>query len=269
MTLLVRDEEDILRSNIDFHLAQGVDFIVATDNKSEDSTTAILKDYEQKGLLHYIYEGTDDYMQTEWVTRMAKLAHDEYQADWVINNDADEFWWPAEGDLRSTFEAVPQDVNILSAGRYNFVPVENEDDPFYDTMIYREKVSLNTKGRPLPPKVAHRGYADIVVGQGNHGVWGFDAPKTAVGLIEIAHYPVRSYAQLTNKIIKGGQAYERNKKLGKGTGDTWRALYKQYQRNGLVRWYKKQQYNQRQIEKGLKKGKLLRDNSLSEYLRSH
>ncbi|MDG1462240.1 MAG: glycosyltransferase family 2 protein, partial [Gammaproteobacteria bacterium] len=89
MTLLVRDEEDILRANIEFHRAMGVDFFIATDNKSVDSTAEILKDYERQGLLHYIYEGTDDYNQTEWVTKMARLAESDFDATWVINNDAD------------------------------------------------------------------------------------------------------------------------------------------------------------------------------------
>ena len=32
MTLLVRDEQDIIRENINFHLAQGVDFIIDVVN---------------------------------------------------------------------------------------------------------------------------------------------------------------------------------------------------------------------------------------------
>ena len=38
MTLLVRDEQDIVRENLDFHLAQGVDQVIVTDNGSEDAT---------------------------------------------------------------------------------------------------------------------------------------------------------------------------------------------------------------------------------------
>ena len=34
MTLLVRDEEDVLESNLHFHLATGVDHFVVTDHKS-------------------------------------------------------------------------------------------------------------------------------------------------------------------------------------------------------------------------------------------
>ena len=74
MTLLVRDEEDVLRANLEFHREQGVDFFIVTDNKSEDSTPDIVKEYEARGLAKYIFEGDDDYNQWAWVTRMARLA---------------------------------------------------------------------------------------------------------------------------------------------------------------------------------------------------
>lgn len=49
MTLLVRDEQDIIRENIEFHLSQGVSFFIVTDNLSADGTAAILKEYEEMG----------------------------------------------------------------------------------------------------------------------------------------------------------------------------------------------------------------------------
>ena len=36
MTLLVRDEEDIVEDHLVYHLNQGVDFVIATDNNSVD-----------------------------------------------------------------------------------------------------------------------------------------------------------------------------------------------------------------------------------------
>src|ERR687888_2594814 len=112
MTLLVRDEEDIVRENLDYHLAQGVDRVIVTDNGSEDSTVEILREYEAQGVVRLLIERSDDYSQGRWVTRMARLAADE-GADWVINSDADEFWWPRSGTLKSTFEGLGEEGGIL------------------------------------------------------------------------------------------------------------------------------------------------------------
>src|SRR3954453_12487381 len=101
MTLLVRDEEDIVADNLDFHLAQGVDEVIVTDNGSEDATLEILRPYEERGVAKDINEPSDDYSQGRWVPRMARMAATELGADWVINNDADEFWWPRNGTLKS------------------------------------------------------------------------------------------------------------------------------------------------------------------------
>ena len=85
MTLLVRDEEDIIEKNIRFHLNHGVDFIIATDNGSVDGTRDILKKYESKGVLHLIDEEIQDFSQAEWVNRMGKLAYEKYHADTLLS----------------------------------------------------------------------------------------------------------------------------------------------------------------------------------------
>ena len=266
MTLLVRDEQDIIRENIEFHLAQGVDFFIATDNGSVDATTVILKEYEAKGLLHYIHEGSDDYNQHAWVTRMARLAYTEYGADWIINNDADEFWWPLQGDLKEVFENLPHGTNIVKAYRHNFVVVEDSDEPFWSRMLYREKESLNPLGRPLPPKVAHSGSATVKVSQGNHSVDDIGALHMVEGLIEILHFPVRGYRQIENKIALGGAAYGRNRELPKSAGWTWRELYKEYQTQGSLKLYFSDQYhNIRRLEQRINAGEIIKDTKLQEY----
>src|SRR3954466_6004641 len=97
MTLLVRDEQDIVADNLDFHLAQGVDEVIVTDNGSEDATLEILRPYEERGAVRAISEPSDDSSQGRWVTRMARMEAADLGADWVINNDAHEFWWPRGG----------------------------------------------------------------------------------------------------------------------------------------------------------------------------
>src|SRR5690349_19460556 len=100
MTLLVRDEADIIPDNIEYHLGTGVAFIVALDNHALDGTADILKEFERIGKLHYLYEASDEYLQDVWVTDLARRAYTEHQADWVINSDADEFFIPQSGTLK-------------------------------------------------------------------------------------------------------------------------------------------------------------------------
>jgi len=163
MTLLLRNEEDILASTIDYHLNQGVDYIIATDNLSDDGTPDILESYRQMGVLQVIQESEDNYAQHKWVTRMARLACTEYQADWVINNDADEFWWPEQGDtIKGILAAQDESVLAVTAPRTNFVPLEaGNPAQVLERMIYRESDSRNALGEPLQSKVCHRAHPDI------------------------------------------------------------------------------------------------------------
>ena len=49
MTLLVKNEEDILEENLLFHKYMGIDGFIITDNGSSDRTGDIIKKYVLKG----------------------------------------------------------------------------------------------------------------------------------------------------------------------------------------------------------------------------
>jgi len=269
MTLLVRDEADIVASNIDFHLDQGVDFIIATDNLSVDRTTEILRAYERRGVLHYIHQPADDYAQDRWVTAMARLACTEFEANWVINNDADEFWYPEHGNLKSVLAAVSSSCDALSIQRVNFLPRTATDEAFFaDTMIVRQLRSLNLFGEALPGKVCHRAFADIEVNRGNHGVRRDGrALVTSPAAVTILHFPMRSYLQFANKISKGGAAYERSTDASATSGSAWRKLYELYRSGELEGWWLKQVFDDSMINEGLRTGSLVRDDRLHRFFR--
>jgi hypothetical protein len=267
MTLLVRDEADILRENIEFHLAHGVDELIIMDNLSVDGTRDIAREYERAGVAHVCSQPSDDYAQGRWVTDMARRAAAELAADWVINSDADEFWWPATGSLKDVLAATQPSTIAVSAERTNFVPRPQTSEPFWRRMDVRCAVSVNLLGQPIQPKVAHRAREDVVVAYGNHAVSVAGAPITAVpGPVTIFHFPLRSRDQFTDKIVNGGAAYARNSEVDQEIGGVWRHMYERYRRGGLNSVYDAECRSETQLVRGLASGELVRDTRLVEAL---
>ena len=210
MTLLVRDEEDIVAANLSYHLSRGVDHIIVTNNRSVDDTREILQEFERAGQITLIDEDEDDFSQFRWVTRMARLAQ-KMGADWVINNDADEMWWPVEGDLKSVLAAVPPPYGCVTVERMNALPLRSLSGHPFEAMRFRDVQSVNALGQRLPPKVAHRAVVDVCVQQGNHCAFSPSlGPPVSTSRILISHFPYRSYLQYERKIASGGAAYLRN-----------------------------------------------------------
>ena len=272
MTLLVRDEEDIVESNFEFHLQQGVDFFVVTDNLSVDSTPGIIQKYVRAGVALYLHEAADDFSQHRWVTRMARIAARDHGADWIINSDADEFWLGASGSgtIKDALGLVPLDAPAIFAHRSNFIPLawERSTNPIQQ-MIFRERDSQALFGGPLPPKVAHRAFTDIAIEQGNHGLMrGGTRLQPIEGPLQIFHYPLRFYKQFENKIAKGGAAYARNRELRDETGYSWRELYKLWQRGELPLYFGERVLSSEELQAQIQDGKLVVDQTAADMLRS-
>lgn len=267
LTLLVRNEEDIIRENILYHFSMGVDEIIVTDNNSEDNTLEILREFEKKGNLKIIIEKEDDYSQWKWVTRMARMAIEDLKADWVIHSDADEFWWPEKGNLKGVLTDIPSEFPVVSVPRFDFIPRPESDGPMFERMVYKDLMPVNHIGKPLPPKVCHRAIPGVVVGQGNHkltepaGLPVFRSPD-----LEILHFPMRSYEQFRKKIAFGGAAYERNTNLSKNVAMGWRILYEEYKKGLLPDYYNSKVLTNMLLEEDIKRGRYVKDVKLKEYL---
>ena len=266
MTLLVRDEEDIVEDHIVYHLNQGVDFVIATDNNSVDGTREVLDRFHRLGCLEVIDEPDDTYDQWRWVTRMARRAAISHGADWVINSDADEFWWPKTGNLRSVLEAVPPRLGILTAPRVNLVPSPETEGPWFGRMTLRETSSRNSLGAMLPPKVCHRADPGVVVEQGNHELRE-STLIAAPGLhpIVIFHVPLRSWPQLENKVAKGGAAYARNRELPVSVGDVWRKLDDLRAQGRLRDWYDARVPDAEARRRGIDEGRFIIERRLVHF----
>lgn len=265
MTLLVRDAENLLRENLEFHIQQGVNFFIITDNLSVDGTSRIIEEYVAAGLAERIWEPEDTFSQRRWVTRMARRAATAYGADWVINSDDDEFWSAGSGSLDDVLGSLRRECSAVEVVRRNHPPIAAAvSEHFLSSMVYREHRSLNALGKPLPPKIIHRALADIEVDQGNHSVHhsGVTLAAEPINAIAISHFPIRDFPSFERKIMHGGAAYERNAELGPEVGETWRWLYALWRQGGLKAWYERQLLKPDQIKEGLAGHTLTRDDSV-------
>lgn len=219
MTLMVRDEADIIAAMIEHHLSQGVDLIIATDNGSVDGTREILADYARAGRVELHDYLTQDKNQTAVVSGMASRAATVHGADWVINADADEFFVTRDPalNLRSALTMISPALGSFS------VPVRNltgtparrgsglrrlvwQDHRDEETLMERYALHAHPS-----PDVIHIGRADVVVQQGNHGV---NIPSQGqpsdAHAIEVLHLPWRSFEQYASKIENTGRSYDAN-----------------------------------------------------------
>jgi hypothetical protein len=268
MTLLVRNEADMIEANLDYHLAQCVDHVIVTDHGSTDETAELLRPYARTGAVTVLHEEGVEHHQSVRVTRMARLALTRHGADWVIHTDADEFWWPLSGSLRDVFGSIPSEYGQIEVRRHDFLPRPDGREPFYARLVYRRPESLNPSGGPLEPKVAHRPHPEVVVAPGNHWITGAELRPVPTGeLLEIFHFPMRSYDQFERKVIQIGIGYET---LGYRSPDVGRDQLKllQVQReDGLRDYYDNARLDDTALEPGLADGSIVLDRRLEIFMR--
>jgi len=264
LTLLARDEVDIVEASLLYHLERGVDFVVATSNNSRDGTLEVLRRFEREGHLHLIEEPSEDFAQDRWVTRMARLAATDFGADWVMHADADEFWWPGAGTLKEVFTAIPEKYGLLYVPTNVFVPRPDEAGSFADRMVVREVESRMRSGKPHPPKVAHRARPNVRVAFGNHGATGEGlVPVPGWEPIEILHFPMRSYQQFEDKVRAKGHAVKNNP--AKPSRTIARHL-DSYEAGTLRTDYAAMVYAEEGVRKGIAEGRLVVDRRLQRFL---
>jgi hypothetical protein len=278
MVYKVRDEADIIEDNLRFHLAQGVDFFVIVDTGSVDGTIEILERYERAGLvrLERTIGGIYDMKSggEESVTRMAA----EMGADWIVHNDADEFWWPADGNLKQAFESVPEGFGMVLAPRTEFV-MRPGDGPFAQRMTVRE-----TRFR-RPAKSAHRPSERISL-RGPHPVeiWAGEPYRGLVGKpvlrtepehreedplelviaptfpVGVLHFPFRTFEQYRRRveIARDNGQLERN--------EEGRAVRKALEDGRLEEVYERLVLDDDSVAKGIEEGWLIEQTSFRDYL---
>jgi hypothetical protein len=113
---------DALEAHVDFHLGAGVDVVFIAPFHAD-----VPERLARRGDVHVVEGETDE---------PARVAA-EAGADWVIESDANEFWWPRGGTLKELLELVAPTYGSVQALPRQFVDVSQENEPFSERMIHR------------------------------------------------------------------------------------------------------------------------------------
>ena len=130
MNIEVGNEAELIEQNIQYHLALGVDAFVITDMFSRDETPKILKKYEgdSRFLIRYAEQSevlTDAGICTSHIgSWMVDAAKNHFHADWIIRLDADEFLYPATGNIKSVL--VDKIADVIEVERRNIIFSANQ-----------------------------------------------------------------------------------------------------------------------------------------------
>jgi Glycosyl transferase family 2 len=266
MTVVLRDELDLVDDHLAFHLNAGVDFVIATDHRSVDGTTDILETYARDGVLRLIREEGDLIRQDVWQTRMSRLAATEHGAEWILCSDADEFWWPRVGSLSDALGAVPPGYQLVRAHSHSFLPRQGPGS-FAERMTIRlaPTAPINDPATPYRPvaKVAFRADPRIRVGWGNHHLSGVALrPLHGWCPIDILHFPVRSAEQIARKYWNKATAWTRNPR---GDLARARAVLDSGESDAI---YERLAIDDATVARGLAAGVLVEDMRLRDALRT-
>lgn len=173
------------------------------------------------------------------------------------------------GDLRDVFSSVPPQFGQIEVKRRNFRPKADGEGPFYSRLVHREASSLNLSGVELEVKVAHRAVPGVVVAPGNHSISGAQLPTIPAGeVLEIFHFPMRSYEQFEHKVVQIGHGYEQLPDRSPTSGIDQLALL-ELQREGKLRnYYDGLVLDEASLKRGLQMGNIVVDRRLDDFMRS-
>lgn len=232
----VRNEADIIRPHVLYHLSAGIDRMLVVDNGSDDGTEGILQELSHEDPRLVWIRDPGPYRQAELLTELAREA-ERRGADWVVPLDADEFCYCPVGDLKTVLDRTV-DGGLHAPGR-QFIQRRCQDKHADTSLRHMEYAAPEASRNPekgleeliesgeiaymemqRPRKWIFRPTATTEVGKGSHTVDYIRGPKARTEEIVYLHAPLRSRSALEAKAEVG----IRSEAAGRKPGQSWHLL---------------------------------------------
>ena len=230
---MVRNEADIVRVNVLYHLSIGFDRLLIFDDGSEDGTDLVLKDLARDPRVQWTSGTNQVFQQGEVFTELAREAHQD-GADWIVPVDADDFWRARRGDLKKVLSET--NAGALHVQTVDFIQRREQLASSPESLLHMTRRVENPVGRSEARELLNAGKtsyvamervrrwifrpsADISLVRGAHKVEGIEGPKHKTDEIFCMHAPLRSRAILEAKAISASR--RGNEKSTSGLGPGW------------------------------------------------
>jgi hypothetical protein len=229
----VKDEEDIIESNLYYYKYLGIKNFYIIDHNSTDNTLNLIENFKKNNPNLYVYLEVDKDIASWQYLRMNKLANIAYKdgCNWILPIDADEFLFEEynfDFNIESWLKEVSKiDGDYLKYPWWNF-RIRNDDNLNEKNPIYR------VVNRDLLPdsynKICIKWKPEMTISQGQHTLHELNKYKEIVydGKIYLAHYSVRSREHLKNKTVNLGKKYT---KINNNMFQKWVIRYRDYLKN--------------------------------------
>jgi hypothetical protein len=238
---MLRNEADIVESFVRHNLSL-LDGLLVVDHGSSDGTSEILDALVTEGLpLEVERDASVGYLQSEIMSRTVRQALTRHGANFVFALDGDEFLKIARRDLLdSVLATLPQGLHAAMPWQTYVPDFDANPPPPPTTVLARAKRRLAEERHGLHKVIVARAFADTpdaVIAVGNHVVLPsadhsaalqpVKHARVAAEVVALAHLPVRSARQLTNKVVIGWLAHCAARRNNADLAFHWRELYRE------------------------------------------
>ncbi len=278
----VYDQGDVLEDFLNWYLDLGVDFIIVQDFGSSDGTQEILERYKREGRVTWLTISDRNLTKSDAEDSPARIARDQYGAEWIIRCDGDEFLSPQEGSLRSILgDADTAGLSVLTIPCFNMtgpLPAAGKNPlqilRWRIAKPHRETYEQQLSGDiPVPfifirhpPKTIVRAAAFVTYGPGMHeakSAWGLNEEASNLCFL---HYLMRSFEKFEQKIQNTAAWFKDNPHLEPWWGWHWRRWIRLAENGQLEQEYEEQFPSPARAQELIKNGICVLDESVSNWL---